>query len=202
MLKTNIKDEYDFNEYYLINKQWIEDFKNKCLYKNISKKLDEMNLNLSYKGYVLNSENIIENNNLANLNINLIEKNDNLFNENNFYLNNTYQDNFKKFDELINNNCPKDFIIVPEDLFDLFYKDINKSDEHSKNDYKYNILIGNNVFIIQDKKINTDFYIFSKYYSNFELYYIFKYNDNLTLYNEIKEFIINNNFYNYLINTI
>ena len=56
MLKSNIKDEYDFNEYYLINKQWIEDFKKKCSYKIISKKLDEMNLNLSYKGYVLNSE--------------------------------------------------------------------------------------------------------------------------------------------------
>ena len=56
MLKTNIKDEYDFNEYYLINKQWIENFKYKCSYKIISKKLDEMNLNLSYKGYVLNSE--------------------------------------------------------------------------------------------------------------------------------------------------
>ena len=52
-----------------------------------------------------------------------------------------------------------EFILVPEKLFNFFYKNINK-EKYSKNDYKFNILIGDYSLFIQDKNISKIFYAY------------------------------------------
>ena len=165
LMKSPIKDEYDVNEYYLINKNWINIYKTEYYHNYICPHLNSVkkqnNKSLSYKGYLINIESIInyikstqdfqsylnEIEKSMNKDINILSK------EGNF---------IPKFNEQkINENgkvqYPIEFILVPEKLFDLFYKGI-KASKYKKDDYKYNILIGDNVLFIQNKKHNNIFY--------------------------------------------
>ena len=121
LINSPIKDEYDINEYYLINKDWINDYKTKFNYQKITKILDDMKLTYSYKGYCINLDEILDKikSNKNNYNI--------LFNLNNIETSHNNMINIlskeKEFFPLINENkisfnestkFPIDFILVPE----------------------------------------------------------------------------------------
>ena len=63
LMKSPIKDEYDVNEYYLINKNWINLYKTEYYHNYICPHLNSVkkqnNKSLSYKGYLINIESII-----------------------------------------------------------------------------------------------------------------------------------------------
>ena len=207
LMKSPIKDEYDVNEYYLINKNWINMYKTEyyknyfCPLLNNIKKKD--NKSLSYKGYLINIKSII--NYLKSIQnfqsyLNEIEKS---INKNNVL---SKEGNFiPKFNELTWNvnqkvQYPIEFILVPEKLFDLFYKGI-KVIKYKKDDYKYNILIGDNVLFIQNKKHNNIFYsyLLSENSNRLEMSYFFIYKEQNKLYREVREFIKGKDFINYII---
>ena len=50
-MKLTLKDEYDFNEYFLINRNWIQKYKDLNNFNTISQILDNENNQFSYKGY-------------------------------------------------------------------------------------------------------------------------------------------------------
>ena len=59
-LKSSIKDEYDINKYYLIKDKCVKQYKKLFWYKQIKKSLKQMNLELSYNGYVRKLDKIAE----------------------------------------------------------------------------------------------------------------------------------------------
>ena len=70
----------------------------------------------------------------------------------------------------------------------ILYNEIIKSNEHCKDDYKYNTLIGDNTLFIQDKTTKSIFYYFNPD-NNLELDYIFIFKEEISFYNEIDQFI-------------
>ena len=182
---SSIEDEYDINEYYLINKNWIENCKNNC-YKDVKKILDN-NYDFSLKGFLYNLNNIVKKDDFKNIKSKLKLLIDNK--EESFYpkKNQDISKNIKIIEQDI--YCPDEFILVPEFLFDFFYSGINKS-KYSKNDYKYNILINDKVVFIQDNKINSIYYTFLVNKNpDLDLYYLFNYDEDITFFNEVKQYI-------------
>ena len=191
-LRTPIQDEYDTNGYYLINKIWIDEYKNKYNFKEIKEALDNMNLGeLSYKGFCCNLESL--SNNLSKIKINYLEAQSEFYTENNFRYS-TCINNIKNQGYIY----PNEFILLQENLFELFFEEIKKDEFSSKNDYKFNILLGDNILFIQDNKNNLEFYLYTKD-NNYKINYIFKYEDSSSFYNEVKMFIKGKGLYNYLI---
>ena len=60
LLNSYIVDEYDLKEYYLINKNFIDEFIKNNNYKKVRDILDNKNYNYSYNGYYYNLNNIIK----------------------------------------------------------------------------------------------------------------------------------------------
>jgi len=198
-LESKIIDEYDTKEFYIINKDWIENYKNQNYFKEISNILEELDSYYSYKGFCLNLKNIVKIEEFRNIKekMNQIGNKDDFFREQNFYPN-IYKDEFKNIKNIENNVCPKNFTLVPKNLFDILYKEIVKSGEHCIDDYKYNILIGDDVLFIQDKNKNSIFYVFFQYNNNLLLDYIFIFNDEISFYNEVNIYIKDKGFENYI----
>jgi len=197
-LESKIIDEYDTKEFYLINSNWIENYINQNYFKEISNILEELNFDYSYKGFCLNVKNIVKNEKFRKIKkyINVKGNKSNFFMEENFYPN-TYNNEFSKIKKIENNVCPKDFSLVPKNLFDLLYREINKSGKYSIDDYKYNTLIGNNTLFIQDKNTNSIFYSFNPD-ENLLLNYIFILNEEISFYNEIFRYIKFKGFEKYI----
>jgi len=197
-LESKIIDEYDTKEFYLINKDWIENYKNQNYFKEIGKILEKIGFNYSYKGFCLNVKYIVKNEKFRKIkkNINVKGKKSDFFMEENFYPN-AYNDEFSKIKKIENNVCPKNFALVPKNLFDLLYREIDKSGKYSKDDYKYNTLIGNNTLFIQDKNTNSIFYSFNPD-ENLLLDYIFILNEEISFYNEIVRYIKDNGLEKYI----
>ena len=189
---SSIEDEYDINEYYLINKNWIESYKNDC-YKEVKRILDN-NYDFSLKGFLYNLNNIVKKDDFKNIKSKL-----KLFiynKEESFYPKKNQDKNIKDIEPDI--YCPDEFILVPEFLFDFFYSGINKS-KYSKDDYKYNIMINDKVVFIQDNKINSIYYTFFVHdKSELDLYYLFNYVEDITFFNEVKLYIKDKGFLNYI----
>jgi hypothetical protein len=207
LINSPIKDEYDINEYYLINIKWINFYKSSFLYQQFIPLIDNMKLTFSYKGYYINIEEIfnqiINNNKNNNIFLNYLNNIENCYNNN--YLNFCNEDNFipLMLEETIVCNqkikYPNEFILIPENLFDLLYKGI-ASYKYPKEDYKYNALIGDGVLFIQSKQNNNIFYTYllPENNDNFILSSIFFYFGNY-FYNEVKEYIKGKGFINYII---
>ena len=60
-IKKKIKNIYNFKKYYLINKDWLKDYKEYFLYDFIIKKLDEKYQNYSYEKIRVDLDNISKN---------------------------------------------------------------------------------------------------------------------------------------------
>ena len=182
LMNTPILDEYDTKEFYLINKNIIKKFKTD---HNSFIQFININFDYSYKGFSKNLQKIVN-----------MHQN-NIFNNpqfNNYQLNDIYKDetNFKPKNNKFWDNIdyPYEFILVPENLFDLFYNDFS---EHNikKEEFKYNALIGNDVLFVQNKINNC---IFNAYKTNpqngiLEVICSFKYNEENSFYSDVKNYI-------------
>ena len=109
LMKSSIIDEYDFKEYYLINRDWIEDFKASF---NISVILDMKNYNYSYKGFSKNIEKIKKDIKAYS------------FQSQNRLILNSNKEFYPELKEENDNQdliYPNNFELVPEDLFNLLF---------------------------------------------------------------------------------
>ena len=191
LFESCIKDEYDINEYYLINQNWIEKYKSNYYYSDVYKILENNKYDFSLKGFWYNLQNILKTNDFTKVKNRISPSTNNYTSEEKNFYPKKNEKNFKKIKDIEKDiYCPDEFILVPEFLFDLFYAEINKSENYSKDDYKYNILINDYVVFIQDKKINSIYYTFFVDDNlNFELYYLFNYDEDITFFNEVKQYI-------------
>jgi len=200
LLKSPIKDEMKMESSYLINNNFIDIFKKKADYGNICQIIDS-NLKFNNNFNLENIENIVNNNCFSNIikNIKVLTEDEKTrMLEDNFYPDyNQYNMNYlKDGNKLV---CPMEFILISKNLFDLFLKDIKKT--NNKKEFKFNTLIGDNVLFIQDNHVDNVFYAFTLKDNNntFDLTYLFKYDTKNIFYEEIKNYVKNKGFANYII---
>ena len=174
-IKMDITDFYNFKDYYLINKEWIEEYKQFFLYDEVIDKLEniikdntnEHNINYSYKKAKYNLNDII-------YNIGQIR----LYNDTKigYKLMNAKKLIPKR--KLIKSQnekeyfIPFEFILINQDIYELLKEEeffYNMNDEIG-NEINYKILIGNNNLIILNKNIdskNDECIVFEKDKKNF-----------------------------------
>ena len=197
LFEKSIEDEYnDIREYYLININWIMNYKNNysLLFNNIYQLLNIIKFDIKYLYNYLyyNIDDSFETNEIKNLLniINNISLEKNLTLEDYFYPIYNKENNFY---------YPSVFVIVPEKLFDLFYEDIEKK-KYNKNDYRVVTLIGEKALFIQDKNNKGIFYNYiindSK---NIQLYNIFQFQDKNLFFKVVNRYIKGKGFTNYLL---
>ena len=189
LIKMPIIDEYDVKEFYLINKNIVQKFRNEYISFN---QFANINFNCSYKGYLKCLPKIIQMN----------QNNLNQLPLNNNQLNNIYKDekNFvPSFNSIWNGALyPIEFFLLPEELFDLFYTDFGPHNM-KKEEFKYNVLIGNDVVFIQDKSNNNIFHFYKINNQNgmLELVCSLNYNEEMTFFNEVNKYIKGRGLENY-----
>ena len=191
LFENNINNEKDMEEYYLINKNWIRFYEEQSNYKKIEEKLKSMDIkNLNLEQFLRNNYDEISNE--------IKDLIGNWLKEENFCLENELEfSDIKESKDLL---CPNEFVLTSEKLFDSLYKEIIKSNKYKKDDYKYKTIIGDNVLFIPDKKHDNIFYAFTKDENNIDfLSYLLKYNDKNMFFDDIKNYIQNKGFDNYLI---
>ena len=182
-ITKSIEDEYDMKDYYLVNKNIIDIFKDTYSYQNIKEILDKYNNNWSYKGYLKNIDTFIKNNELKNFIIEISKENgeSQLFDDE--Y---AFNPNMKQYDTF---QYPNDFIVVPKSLFDLFYDDFS-SHKKAIEDYRYNLLIGDNTLFVQDSTNKNVFHAYKYNEKNdLEIICSFKYDNELLFYEEVENCI-------------
>ena len=205
LMNSPITIESDIKEYYLINKEWVDVYKSNYSYQNFISKLNYFELSFSYKEDLKDLDIIITNISKDINFISILNEIEKSINNNIDYLSN--EENFipsfeaNKIDQITTAQCPINFILVPEMLFDLFFKGIKKY-QYSKQNYKYHSLIGDYVLFIRNKKYDNIFYSYLLFEIKniLELLYIFIYNDSTKFNDEIKEQIKGKGFINYIIN--
>ena len=113
LMKMPITDEYDLKEFYLINKNIIEKFKEDHAWFN---QINNINYDFSFKGYIKNMNRIIQINKniINNPPLNNYQINDKIFKEET-----NFEPNINKLWNKV--QYPFEFILVPEYLFDLFF---------------------------------------------------------------------------------
>ena len=93
---------------------------------------------------------------------------------------------------------PTNFELVPEELFNLLFKK-GKTRNLKKDDYSYQVLIGDNVLYIQNKKINNIFYAYTfNKDSCLEIFCSLKYYDEENFYKDVRKYIKEKGFINFL----
>ena len=192
LFDKNINNEKDMKEYYLINKNWMNLYKENSNYKKIEEIILKDKKNLNEEEFLRSNYEGVSNE--------IKDLPENLLKEENFIPQSKLD--FLNIEESKDLFCPHEFVLVSENLFDLFFKEITiKSNKYNKNDYKYKTIIGDNVLFIQDKKYENIFYAFTKdEKNNVQLCsYLFKYNDKNMFFNDIKNYIKNKGLDNYLI---
>ena len=176
-IKKDIKDIYNFKKYYLINSQWLNEYKEFFSYDIIIKKLRK------YEDYSYNriktELNYIAKQGIRQIKINgetkiseYLRDASNLIFENNQILSTIDFNDFQSSsssDKIY--NTPKEFELIDEDIYELLLKEeflynINKD---IKNLLSYEILLGNNQIIIKNKKSEEEDNIYN--YSNNYLIY-------------------------------
>ncbi len=187
-INNKIKNEYDYKTYYLINKEWLDEYKDFFMYDSIIKKLknklnidnyiyekDKYNLNDIVKkiGQIrLNSETIVDEylRNARNLipkikKRKVTEKKDD-----------KEEINQQETDESIEYFTPSNFCIINKDVFELLEKEefFFNMDDSVKNIIKFDILIGNGKIIIKNKKMENEGKTINEKlnYSNEYLFYV------------------------------
>ena len=193
LLHSPIVDEYEFKDYYLINKDFINNFQVDNQYEKLSDILDEEKYNYSYNGFIFNLNDIAEMEQLSNLKIKL---NSNKEKEKDFYP--EKQKINCKNNETI--KFPDKFIIVSENLFDLLYKNIELNKEkYNKKKYRHKILIGDNVLFIKDKNNECRFAAYRLDNYKMKLFYLFEFDEKKSFYEEVYKYIKGKDFFNYIL---
>ena len=194
-IKKEIKDVYDFKKYYLINRDWLEEYKEFFLYDFIKKKLDNHinNNNYTYKK-IKNDLNDIVKNDIGQIRLfSETQISDFIRNASNLeYLNEDIKINIDNInyefeketargpdENIVSYNIPLNFEIVNEDIYKLlikeeFFYNMNDNIEES---LAYKILLGDNQIIIKnkvnkknkDKNLILNNYLIYIYNNDFEL---------------------------------
>ena len=160
LINSNIDDEYDFKKYYLVNKIWIDTFKDIFKYKEISKILSQNNSYNRYKDYQNNLQTLIPNKDLQNIASNFVEIPNLLKNEIKLFFPQEYykkEVNMKEAPKIFQNKLE----LIPKSLFYLLMKLAYCN--NNKVDYSYlkhSMLIGNSTIYIQDKSNLNTFYLY------------------------------------------
>ena len=202
-IKKNIKDIYNFKKYYLINRNWLNQYKEFYLYNIIKEKLDKNCKNFSYKKAKISLNNILINigqiklfaetqisEKLRNA-LNLRPKMEKIILKNE--INNEYQqDTYEIKDTDISYDVPSNFYLINEDIYNLlkkedFFYNIN---EDIENKISYDILFGNNQIIMKNK-LNEKLNPLQKFLNNFLIYF----EENKISNEQIKNKIDNNDNY-------
>ena len=181
-ITNSIEDEYDMQDYYLVNKNIIEIFKDTYSYPKIKEILDKYNNNWSYKRYLKYIDNFTKNNEIKKI----------VLDNSKEYFDIPILDEYcfipyKKSYDIF--QYPNDFVVIPKSLFDLFYDDI---DSHKKEieKYKFNLLIGDNALFLQDSTNNNVFHVYKYNEKNdLEIICSFKYDNELLFYEEVENCI-------------
>ena len=207
----NIKDIYNFKKYYLINRNWLDQYKEFFLYNIIKEKLDKFYKNFSYKKVKIALNNI-------SLNIGQIKLlgetqiSEQLRNALNLQpkietitlkkeINSEYQqDTLELKDTDINYDVPTDFYLINEDIYNLLKREdfFYNMNEEIENKISYDILFGNNQIIMKNKLNKENTFLF-KFLNNFLIYFEEHKIENEQIKNNN---IDNNNFYSlkYILN--
>ena len=199
-IKRNIKDIYNFKRYYLINKEWLKEYKQLILYDFVKKiiELEYKNKNYSFNRIIHNSNNNLKNNfgqidffsenKLSDFirnakNLIFLNKKQVIHIENNA----DGQDNDNK--EVL--SIPIEYNLVNEDLYKLLIKEdfFYNMDDNIEDITSFEVLIGNNQIIIKNKANEENEEKLK--YSNEYLFYILK---NKKEENRENEDEVNDNF--------
>ena len=218
-IKKHINNIYGFKKYYLINKEWIQNYKEFFQFEIIKNKLEA--LNYPYKGYKLNLKNIVKYNIgqilLGDSKIpNNLEIKNLLLNFNKIYsTNNVSKSELSLIQETIepeennnnNNSCfeyPIEFEIINEDIYQLLLQQnfFNKDIDEIINDkiIGYQTLFGEDIIIIKNvnqnlekEEINVkklnEYLVYSKIKNEYELQCIINYYKENTFLEDIEKYI-------------
>ena len=167
-IKNKNRDLYNFKKYYLINSDWLKEYKEYFLYDQIMKKLDEKYYNYSYKRIKCELDKIIKNE-IGQIILNNDSKIPNKIRDyskfksltkpikltKNRYDNKNNEQESIEEEEVINTyiEVPINFDLINEDIFELLMKEeffYNKI-EQNKDQIFSEILLGNNQIIIKNK---------------------------------------------------
>ena len=187
-LKKNIKDIYNFKRYYLINNEWLKEYKEFFLFDFVEKKIESeyKNKNYSYNRIKHNLNNIVKNN-LGQIKLYSETKLlDNIRKANNLIYQNKpqsiqkeivrtpkeYEDENKDNEETF--YIPIEFSLINEDLYRLLIKEefFYNLDDKIEDIMSFDVLIGNNQIIIKNKAAKENEEKFK--YSNEYLIYTLK----------------------------
>ena len=194
-INSPIKDEMKMEESYLINRNFVKIFKEKGNYEEICKIIESNNLNLENIENAVNDKSFLDV--INKIKIFTAEEKAIKLKEGNIYPD--YNQN--KFGNLKDSNklvCPNEFVLISKDLFDLFIKEIQRN-QSDKKKYIFKTLIGDNILFIQDNNINNVFYAYKIKGEILEIHYLFKYNAEKIFYEEVKNYIKNKGFNNYIL---
>ena len=221
-IEKKVNDPYNFKTYYLINKQWLTNYKNEFLYDNIIRKINQETKDYSYKRIKTELNEIIKNK------IGQIK----------LYGNSEIPDNLKDFSEIIPKlrlikindknkefeeeyetktgeedidilyNIPYEFEIINEDIYELIKKEefFENYSEENENKICYQILLGNEQIIIKNKlsqkfeekdNYSNELLFFTQENDEYDLKYILSFEKKVNFYEEIK-IIINDGLKKYL----
>ena len=189
LLDSPIVDEYEFKDYYLIDMDFIIKYQNDNDYKKLCDILETKNYNYSYNGFIYNLNEIMKINELSDLEIK-----QKIYKEYDFIAVADKIGWFRKNDK----ECLNKFIFLPENLFDLLFKSIEKKD-YSKEDYKYKILIGDKTLFIQGEENKNEFSAYRYEKRGFELFYYFKFDCESSFYEKVDKYIKGKGLLNYVI---
>jgi len=197
-IKSQIKDIYKFKKYYLINSNWLNEYKEFFSYDVIKKKLDK-----KYKDYSYNRIKT-ELNNISKKDIGQIKLYGDSTISNNlrdtFYLqvdnNKVKTKNYESSDsqsltsqpEIKFIDIPEEFELINEDIFELLMKEefIYNMNEDVKNKISYDVLLGNNQIIIKNKLNEKNIQI----YKNLNNYLFYVNNEDNDNNNNNEEYIL------------
>jgi len=175
-IKNPIKNKYNFKKYYLINKEWLKEYKEFFLYDYVIKKIEEdPELNdskYSYKNIKYNLDNIV-NTKIRQIPLGDTEITEKIRNANNLF-HKIKSIQVKK--EIINGgegyikqetessqitfsfvDIPIEFELVDEEIFKLLMQEefFFNFDDNIKNELQYLVMFGNNTVIIKNKNIKN-----------------------------------------------
>ena len=189
-MKKEIKNMYNFKTYYLINNEWLNEYKEFFLYDFIINKMKKYlgNKEYSYNEIKYKLDDIISNGigqislynetkmdkrirdakNIIPKIVNISKKKKNI---DNIEYKLDYEEETIEYDSI---ECPESFSIVDKDIFDLlieeeFFFNLNKE---IKDKMKYKILIGDNKITIKNKFYGNNYKYF-KYHFEY-LFYSYK----------------------------
>ena len=200
LMKSSIKDEYDLNEYYLINKEWMKKFKQIFNFNEVKSYIEKINPEYSYKGYLIFLESLTQRmKNKILFDKNLLLKELESIRTLNFFKPQTKKANFENIEEQKDICFPYEFVLVSKLIFDYLFKIIKKQ-KNLKNFFKYKALIGENAIFLKDKKYNNIFHIYEfNKHNNLEISISFKYIDEYSFYDEVQRFIKNKGLSDYIL---